>query len=126
VHSKFELFVRNAEKSSKFYETLGFAVIHRTDSGYLTLQKDFVVIALSPRRGMFLGLLKLLRLPPLGTEIVLYVDDLEAHREQLVRAGYRPGKVCMQTWGNRDFRVRDADGYYVRVSNGTWAGREDP
>ena len=77
LHSKFELFVRKAEKSAKFYERLGFAVIHRTNYGYLTLQKDSVVIALSPRRWMLLGILKLLRLPPLGTEIVLYVDDLE-------------------------------------------------
>ena len=39
-------------------------------------------------------------------------------RGQLVEAGHFPGAVELQSWGNRDFRVRDLDGHYIRISKG--------
>jgi uncharacterized glyoxalase superfamily protein PhnB len=59
-----------------------------------------------------------LRHPPLGTEIVFYTDHLDALQAKLIAAGYSPGPVTLQPWGNRDFRVTDPDGYYVRLSEG--------
>ena len=59
-----------------------------------------------------------LRYPPLGTELVLYVEDLEATRRVLEEAGHDPGEIALQSWGDRDFRLTDPDGYYVRVSEG--------
>ena len=55
---------------------------------------------------------------PIGTEIVFYTNQLEALRNGLLAAGYEPGPIALQSWGDRDFRVRDSDGYYVRVSEG--------
>jgi len=34
------------------------------------------------------------------------------------KAGYSPGEIVLQAWGDRDFRITDADGYYIRVSEG--------
>ena len=120
LRAKFELFVDDVAKSTRFYETLGFAVAHAKESdGYTTMERDDVVVALSPLpRWLPLRFLGFLRLPPLGTEIVLYPDDLEATREALQRAGYSPGEIRLQSWGDRDFRLRDPSGYYVRVSEG--------
>ena len=59
-----------------------------------------------------------LRYPPLGTEIVFYTDRLESLRAALEAAGYEPGPIELRSWGDRDFRITDYDGYYVRVSEG--------
>lgn len=119
VESKFELFVTNVDESVRFYTTLGFAVAHRKADGYTTLRNGSTIVALSlvpwwlPLRWF-----RFLRYPPLGIEIVLYSDRLEQLRTALDAAGYAPGHIALQPWGDRDFRVTDYDGYYVRVSEG--------
>ncbi|MBW2293750.1 MAG: hypothetical protein JRG94_15770, partial [Deltaproteobacteria bacterium] len=39
-------------------------------------------------------------------------------RAALLEAGYAPGEIVLQAWGDRDFRITDPDGYYIRVSEG--------
>ena len=76
-------------------------------------------VALSPLPSWLpLGWLSFARYPPLGTEIVFYVRDLESSRGALEAHGYAPSEIRLQPWGDRDFRVSDNDGYYVRVSEG--------
>jgi len=118
--AKFELFVDDVAASTRFYETLGFRVVHlKAADGYTTLELDGVVVALSPLPGWLpMRFLAFLRLPPLGTEIVFYPESLERTREQLRAAGYHPGEIRRQPWGDRDFRLQDPSGYYVRVSEG--------
>lgn len=120
MRAKFELFVNDVESSTRFYEALGFSVAYRKPSdGYTTMEQDGVVVALSPLpRWLPIRWLGFLRLPPLGTEIVLYPESLADARAALERAGYAPGEIRLQPWGHRDFRLRDPDGYYVRVSEG--------
>ena len=57
---------------------------------------------------------------------VLYTDRLEALREALVAAGHAPGEISLRSWGDRDFRVRDPEGYYVRVTEGVAVRRSPP
>jgi lactoylglutathione lyase len=119
--SKFELFVGDAAESVVFYRALGFEVVHEKSYGYTTLVSGGTVVALSPVPGWArfpLWLVSWLRYPPLGTEMVLYVHDLGAARNALVEAGYEPGDVVLQVWGDRDFRITDPDGYYIRVTLG--------
>jgi lactoylglutathione lyase len=119
LESKFELFVTDADKSAEFYTILGIAVADRKSSGYITLRSGPVVIALSPTPWWLpVGWLGFLRYPPIGTEIVLYTAQLERARTALSKAGYSPGEIVLQDWGDRDFRITDPDGYYVRVSEG--------
>ena len=119
VESKFELFVTDVDESIRFYETLGFVVAHRKVDGYTTLRSGATVVALSPVHSWLpLRWFAFLRQPPLGTEIVLYSDQLEASRSALEWAGYAPSEIALRSWGDRDFRVTDFEGYYIRVSEG--------
>jgi hypothetical protein len=118
--SKFELFVSDPVRSVAFYALLGFTTAHAKPDGYTTVTSGATVIALSPLPGWLpMHWLGFLRHPPLGTEIVLYVDDLEPLRAALEQAGHVPGEIALQPWGDRDFRVSDPDGYYLRISQGT-------
>ncbi len=119
VDSKFELFVTDAAESIRFYEVVGFSVAHAKPDGYTTLRSGHTVVALSPVPWWLpLRVLGFLRRPPIGTEIVLYSDGVDALREKLVAAGHSPSPVVLQRWGDRDFRITDPDGYYVRLSQG--------
>ena len=119
IESKFELFVTDVGESIHFYTTLGFVVAHQKADGYTTLSNGSTVVALSPVPSWLpLRWLGFLRRPPLGTEIVFYSKRLEELRSALDAAGYSPGAIALQPWGDRDFRVTDYEGYYVRVSEG--------
>jgi catechol 2,3-dioxygenase-like lactoylglutathione lyase family enzyme len=126
MRSKFELFVSDTTPSANFYQTLGFRVVEQKPGGYTTLRNRDVVVSLSPH-GLPIPTrwFWFLRHPPLGTEIVLYVADLETNRDALSQAGYEPGSIEMQPWGLRDFRVFDPEGYYVRVTEGVPAGSDE-
>lgn len=118
--SKVELFVGDVDASIAFYRRLGFDVAHAKEDGYTTLNRGSFVMALSPLPGWLpLSWLGFLRSPPLGTELVFYVSDLEVHQALLEEAGDSPGAIKLQPWGDRDLRVDDPDGYYVRVSEGS-------
>jgi catechol 2,3-dioxygenase-like lactoylglutathione lyase family enzyme len=119
VDAKFELFVTDVEESIRFYDALGFSIAEAKPDGYSTLRSARTVVALSPVPWWLpLRLAAFLRHPPIGTEIVFYTDRLDPLREELVAAGYSPGPVVLQPWGDRDFRLSDPDGYYVRLSEG--------
>ena len=119
IESKFELFVSDPAESTAFYALLGIAEARAKPSGYTTLRSGSTVIALSPIPWWLpVHWLGFLRYPPIGTEIVLYTAQLEPLRASLDRAGYSPGPIELQAWGDRDFRITDPDGYYIRVSEG--------
>jgi lactoylglutathione lyase len=119
TESKFELFVSDPIESAAFYEVLGFVVLHAKSYGYTTLRAGSTVIALSPIPWWLpVHWLGFLRYPPIGTEIVLYTDGLDETRAAFDLAGYAPGEISVQPWGDRDFRITDPNGYYIRVSEG--------
>lgn len=119
LDAKFELFVTDVPESIRLYEALGFSLAQQKPDGYATMRSADTVVALSPVPWWLpLRVVGVLRRPPIGTEIVFYTDQLEALREQLLAAGYQPGAIAVQPWGDRDFRLTDPDGYYIRVSEG--------
>ena len=109
----------DVEESLRFYTTLGFVIAHQKSGGYTTLENGSTVVALSPVPWWLpLRWLGFLRYPPIGTEIVFSSARLEETWSALEAAGYEPGSIALQSCGDRDFRVTDYDGYYVRVSEG--------
>ena len=127
VEAKLEFFVNDSKPSIAFWQAAGFEVVESKPDGYTTLRTGAIVISLSPvSTGIPLRWLGILRGPPLGTEIVIYVDDLEDTRRRLADAGFGPGPIALQSWGLRDFRVRDPERYYVRFTEGRAASSKDP
>jgi uncharacterized glyoxalase superfamily protein PhnB len=85
------------------------------------VQREDVRIALVSlsyfHRFLRLGPLTYARLPPIGTEIILEVEDVETAYQQARESGYRLwAPLQEQPWGLRDFRLRDPDGYYIRIT----------
>ena len=123
---RLELFVRNASRSAAFYcRVLSFTQmverLERNAARYIVVQREDVRIALVSlayfHRFLRLGPLTYARLPPVGTEIILEVEDLEATYRQVVASGYRLwAPMREQPWGSRDFRLCDPDGYYIRIT----------
>lgn len=62
---------------------------------------------------------KQFRMWPIGVEIVLEVEDLQAERERMVKSAPRAmvEDLKYQSWGMWDFRVVDSDGYYWRITS---------
>jgi lactoylglutathione lyase len=133
VGLRFELFVNDVERSLAFYAaTLGLQPPPDYDPlGYVPVSAGRVRIGLQRfsalpadhhfRSAGFSG--------PRGTgvEIVIEVDDVDAAfaraREAAVTHGGRVEPLAVRPWGQRDFRLVDPDGYYIRVTS---AGRERP
>jgi catechol 2,3-dioxygenase-like lactoylglutathione lyase family enzyme len=115
--AKLELFVRDSAASAAFYTTLGFDVIDTHADGYTTLVNGATVISLSPATVWLpAGVLRWLRTPPIGTEIVLFTRNLREARDVLAASGYAPGAIERRPWGAEDFRLHDPAGYYVRIT----------
>jgi predicted enzyme related to lactoylglutathione lyase len=114
----FEIFPDDADETADFYEgVLGFVVTddrRHAELPYLGMARDEVrlgattVLGPGERRH---------RLPPTGVEIVLEVDDLQAERDRVHRAGWPVAQdITLQPWGRRDFRLLDPNGYYLRLT----------
>jgi catechol 2,3-dioxygenase-like lactoylglutathione lyase family enzyme len=120
---RLELFVRDLSKSVDFYTNiLGFEQLEG-DADYVPVRSGSVVLGL----GLATGLAKQHYFNPelqtsrrgLGVEIVLEVDDVKACYDKIKATGYR-GIVTplrKRPWGATDFRLRDPDGYYLRITS---------
>jgi uncharacterized glyoxalase superfamily protein PhnB len=59
-----------------------------------------------------------LRAVPIGTEIVLEVDNVRDLRDRLVNTGVDLSADLQQRpWGLEDFRLSDPDGYHYRFTD---------
>jgi lactoylglutathione lyase len=115
---RFEIFPADLDATVDFYQrVLGFQLTDdRRD------QDDYVAL----RRGAVrVGAVReavpdepAARRPPTGVELVLEVDDVAAERHRVVAAGWPlDDDLRDQSWGLRDFRILDPDGYYLRITN---------
>lgn len=117
-----ELFVNDLEKSAGFYtRVLGFAR-EGGDADYFQVRSGSVVIGLGRARDLsskhyFNPELQKGR-RGVGTEIVLFVDDVKTFYEKVKASGY-PILAGLQrkSWGMTDFRITDPDGYYLRITS---------
>lgn len=112
------MFPRDIDAAVRFYvEVLAFHV----DRDERTSLKPYV--ALSRGRAQ-LGLAQRAeaaelaqRRPPVGVEMVLEVDDLDAAYQQVVGNGWPLAEdLTSRPWGLVDFRVLDPAGYYWRIT----------
>ena len=114
-----EIFPADLDATVQFYvEVLGFCLVRderRAQSAYVALERGQVRVgaAARPEVGD-----REMRRPPLGVELVLEVDDLDAERRRAAAANWPVTEdVMVRPWGLRDFRLLDPSGYYWRITS---------
>lgn len=114
-----ELFPDNVAEAADFHErVLAFRVVddrRDSDDPYVALERGSARLGLAQRpdvsdRGQ--------RQPPVGVEVVLEVEDVDADRARVAAAGWPVLEdVVRRKWGLRDFRLLDPAGYYWRITS---------
>jgi len=114
---RFELFVRDMDAAIDFYTgVLDFDLV-REDPAYSSLRRGGVILVLAPvsklpdSGGYFTRDIAGLR-RGLGVEIVLETDGLDAAHARILASGHPvSGPLRERSWGLKDFRVVDPDGF---------------
>ncbi|WP_328472050.1 VOC family protein [Actinoplanes sp. NBC_00393] len=116
---RMELFVDDMDTTIAFYaDLLGFQLV-RQSADYAVIRRGHVVLGLGPVAKLNWPNPDVLK--GAGVEIVLELDDVAdvsaLHEHCAARtSGVEP--LRLQPWGLHDFRLRDPDGYYLRVTHG--------
>jgi lactoylglutathione lyase len=127
---RFEVFPADLEICIAFYtDVLRFTLLQRKD-GYAYFQRDRIFIGAADQSNFEWADVQRVdrssRKPPTGVEIVIEVDDLEAERDWVVRKGWTlDADIKLQSWGLRDFRIMDPDGFYLRVTEHISKGQRE-
>ncbi len=115
---RFEIFPADLDVTVNFYQrVLGFKLTgdRRGRDDYVALRRGAVRVGAV--REVVPGAWPARR-PPTGVELVLEVDDVAAERDRVAAAGWPlDDDLHGQSWGLRDFRILDPDGYYLRITN---------
>ena len=116
-----EIFPADLDATAAFYvDVLAFEIV-RDERGaaapYLALRRGEIQLGAARR---VLVAEPGQRRPPVGVELVLEVDDLDADRARVAGTGWPvTEEITPRPWGLRDFRLLDPDGYYWRVTTRT-------
>jgi predicted enzyme related to lactoylglutathione lyase len=112
---RIEVFAEDLDRAGQFYrDVLGFEELSRQQR-YLWMCRGSARIGIGAAPE---PVDPAVRRVPAGTEIVLEVDDIDAEYERVRATGWPvEGPVQLREWGLRDFRLFDADGYYLRVTS---------
>ena len=117
---RFEIFPEELDRTVEFYvRVLDFELLRDDREAvepYVYMRRGEVRIGAVPGSH---APARALRRPPVGIELVLEMDDLEAERARILSAGWTLEEdVIERPWGLRDFRLLDPDGYYWRITTG--------
>lgn len=121
-----ELHVPDFEKVKDFYGKLGFEIIWEREpegfKGYLVMKMGknilcfwagneevyshpyFKEFSRDTKRGY-------------GVEIIIFVQDIEKYYEKVSKFAKVVEELTLQSWGDKDFRIEDPFGYYLRFSS---------
>jgi catechol 2,3-dioxygenase-like lactoylglutathione lyase family enzyme len=112
--------VEDVERSARFYrDVLGLEVVNSwKDAGrtrWARLELGALKLMLNERGEHS----ELRRARPGHRDVVLYVtvDDADALHARLVVDGQRPGEVHEESYGVRQFALRDPDGYELAITS---------
>jgi catechol 2,3-dioxygenase-like lactoylglutathione lyase family enzyme len=111
-------FVKDLGKTARFYEALGFETRTREPDHVTVYSNWFWIDFLAMDKGGRPGFKK----PETpgnkgaGMFVCMSVDDVDAFHKALLSKGLKPaGEPQDRPWGNREFIIRDPDGYNLVV-----------
>ena len=116
------LTVADIEATTRFYErALGF-VRERESLGYVAMRRGAVLIGIGAAAGLpashYFDAASLRGRVGVGVELVIEVEDVEVAYQGVVEAGCSVmTPLGERSWGLRDFRLTDPDGYYLRITS---------
>ena len=110
------LYVKNLNKTATFYEALGFE-IRKRETNHITAYSnwfwiDFLAIGKDERAKISTNATSK------GSDVLIYlsVEDVDDFHHDLVSKKLKPiTKPQDQPWGNREFILRDPDGYKLVI-----------
>ena len=106
------ILIKDVNKTADFYKKLGFTITERTDIKVATQVGDFYIdfhdenVEVNVESGK----------EPKGLGIYIYVnvDDINTYYQSLLNKGLKPSsKPKNWSWGNREFVIKDPDGYKI-------------
>ena len=110
------LFVKNPKESCKFYAALGFEKFSENESSctaklnwFKILLQDETKVKYTQDSGV----------EPKGAGVFIYLstDDVDLAHKTLIDKGLTPSSLPTdQPWGNREFGIKDPDGYKLVFS----------
>ena len=113
-------YVKDTKKTAKFYKTLGFK-FHKNTSDHLSIYLNWFWIDFHPQgKENKPDFQREANLKNKGAGQFLYikVDNVDAFYKGLQKKGLRPSSAPRDwPWGNREFVVRDPDGYKLVFFN---------
>jgi catechol 2,3-dioxygenase-like lactoylglutathione lyase family enzyme len=111
-------YVGNLEKTARFYKTLGFDHKKR-DPHHMPVYSNWFWIdfrSIDKEENPEFRKAASLKNKGAGLHVYLSVDDVDAFHRGLLSKGLKPaGKPEAQPWGNREFVIRDPDGYKLVI-----------
>jgi lactoylglutathione lyase len=115
---KCEIFPTDLDRTLRFYvDVLAFEVVRddrRADAPYLEMHRADIRLGAAARPPIADAEA---RRPPVGVELTLEVDDLDAELARISATGWPMTEgLTRRPWGLRDFRLLDPDGYYWRIT----------
>ena len=106
------LWVQDNTLSVKFYKKLGCDVVESGDQISVVAIGDFHISLVTMRDEPEFNRDSLSGDKGRGMYVYIRVDDVDAKHAQLVKAGVTPySEPRNWDWGNREFIVKDPDGY---------------
>jgi lactoylglutathione lyase len=112
-----EIFPADLDRAVDFYVRVLRFTLERDErpDGYVALRRGDVRLGAARRPGpKEPGA----RRPPVGAELVLEVDDVEAEVARVISAGWPLEEpLTRRPWGLLDARLLDPEGYYWRLTS---------
>ena len=111
-------YVKDINKTAKFYEALGFQ-IEKRESDHLSIRSNWFWIDFHPQdKEDKPEFQKEANLDNKGAGLFLYlsVENVDEFYEELLSKGFKPSSKPKDfPWGNREFVIRDPDGYKLVI-----------
>ena len=111
-------YVKNVNKTAKFYEALGFTFRKKEPHHATAYSNWFWIDFLSIDKETRADFRKEAKLANKGAGVFIYlsVDDVDGFHKSLLAKRLKPSTEPEDTpWGNREFVIRDPDGYKLVI-----------
>lgn len=104
--------VQENKLSEKFYKKLGFSVLRSDDSHSIVALDNCKITLVSMRDEALFARDLMSSEKGKGVYVYFYVEDVDGEYQRQLQVGLKPAtKPRNWDWGNREFILKDPDGY---------------